>query len=162
MIHYSISLRSCTVQNPAGYKEKRDMWFATAQSQGTMSLGSFAEYLTVSNSHYQASQVTALVGIIAEQLKFQARQSRRVALGELGTFGPALSSEGVMNAEDFSPSRDIKKVYLAWDRSSRFSALRDARFTIVATRAIADAGRKAVKKASNIVNVNPENEDAVC
>ena len=158
MINYSIAKRSVTVTNDdEGYKEKVEKWYPTVQTKGTVTISEFADMLAAASGHYQSSQVLALVSIIATQLVLQAKDSRRVVLGNIGTFGPALSSEGVLNAEDFNAGRDVKKVYLNWTKGSKFSKLSDAKFNLVPTIQIQKAGTKATKKASNVVNVNPEN-----
>ena len=157
MINYSISKRSVTVTDSTGVKTKADKWFAKPQSKGTLTTEEFATMMSSASGRYQSAQIFALICIVAEQLKLQAKDSRKVQLGGLGAFGPALSSEGVMNADDFNPRSHVKKVYLSWDKSSKFSTLRDAKFNLVPTLAIAQAGTKATKNASNVVNVNPEN-----
>ena len=156
MINYSISARNTTV-TVEGVKQKVEKWFATPQLKGTLTTQEFADMMSAASGRYQSAQIFALVAIVAAQLVLQAKDSRRVQLGGLGTFGPALSSEGVLNAEDFNAKNHIKKVYINWARSNQFSELRGASFNLVATLNIKKAGTKATKKASNVVNVNPEN-----
>ena len=151
-INYSLSERNVTVKNPStGVKEKVLKRYAKAQANGKMTLDEFCALVARTSKGYSASNIKALTVVLAAAVKANAKLSLRSQLGDLGFFGHGLTSEGVLDAQQFTPQSNIKKVYVKWTKGSRLATLLDATFTLVATNAAKSAGKKATKQAKSEV-----------
>lgn len=152
-INYSLSERNVTVKDPVtGVKTKVLKRYAKAQANGKMTLDEFCALVARTSKGYSASNIKALTVVLASALVANAKMSQRSQMGELGYFGHGLSSEGILDAQQFSPQSNVKKVYVKWTKGSRLANLTNATFTLISTRDVQKAGKKAQKQASSEID----------
>ena len=159
MINYSISIRNVVVTTD-GVKTKVKKGYAVCQSAGTVDSEAFEKQLEAyAGTGYTRSALNAIMSDIEESMKELLAQGYNVDCGELGKFYPALSSQGVLDASDFSPVLHIKKVYAKWGRPEKLTNIVDPTptYNYVATNEWNDAGKKAQKGAKNQASIVPEN-----
>lgn len=78
-------------------------WYAMAQSSGTANITELCT-LIAARSTVSSADVKAVLDNLNFVIDFQLKSGRIVRMGELGSFRLSLSSKGVTNKGDFSPS----------------------------------------------------------
>ena len=139
MINYSITIMSTTPgTKKADITETKA--YGTAQMTEKLSLDAFAEHISDHNSPFSKGVVKGILTDAVSCLREMLLEGKRVALGDLGTFGVELATEGARTVDEFS-AQNIKKVNVRWEPGKKFKNLRDvAQFQLVPTRlAQADA-----------------------
>ena len=139
MINYSITIMSTTPgTKKADITETKA--YGTAQMTEKLSLDAFAEHISDHNSPFSKGVVKGILTDAVSCLREMMLEGKRVSLGDLGTFGVELATEGAKTTDEFS-AQNIKAVNVRWSPGKKFQNLRDeATFKLVPTRlAQADA-----------------------
>ena len=139
MLNYSIVIMGTT---PGTKKSEitETKAYATAQMTEKMSLDDFAEHISGHNSPFSTGVVKGILTDAVKCLREQLLEGKRICLGDLGTFGIELASEGARTTNEFT-AQNIKEVNVRWSPGKKFKNLRDvATFQLVPNRtAQADA-----------------------
>ena len=86
-------------------------------------------------------------------MKEMVLEGKKVYLGELGAFYPAVSSTGATSASEFTAG-NIKKLTVNWTRGSDLkNMIHEANFNLVATRASQQAVVAAEKAGATEVTL---------
>lgn len=140
-INYSLAVRSVFQDN-----EKVKKVYATAQSQGVMTLKEFSDHISQHNSVFDRSVVEGVLIKAVACLREQLLLGRIVQLGDLGSFRVSLKSEPTLAATDFT-AQNITKVKPVWRPGTPFVNLTDdATFQYVTSRAAQAESKKAMKE----------------
>ena len=118
---------------------------------------------------YANLQLTGIVNIneLAEHITEQSvcmreliLQGYKVHLGDIGTFAPAISSEGAESKEKFG-AQNIKDMGVNYNPGDAFDNLRrDAEFEKTTTRKAQAAALKAENEGKTTADWTPEEEEA--
>ena len=130
MINISKTLRVNPSDPTAGKKV-----YATVQVDETYDLDAFARHIADHGSTYSRADVSAVLILAVDCMRELLLSGAKVDLGDLGTFRPAIRTEGAESADAFT-ANNIKKVNVRWTPGKPFKSLRDdAEFRFVPTRA---------------------------
>lgn len=131
MISYSLSYRKVTVKNSDGQMVVAYKAYATARALEHMSSDEFLDHTARQlTSLYTKADYRAIMAQISEGLIDKVADGYKVPLPGFGYCYPSLSACSVDNAEDFVPSRDIKKVSVGWSRSYPFANFKESGHTV--------------------------------
>ncbi len=97
--------------------------YGRAQKTQTMSLQQFAEHISEHNSKYNVADVTAVLISTVYCLREQLLEGKKVNLGILGDFYPALVTRRAESIKDFTED-NIVKVKVNWIPGEKFEDLR--------------------------------------
>ncbi len=97
--------------------------YARAQKTQTMSLQQFAEHISEHNSKYNVADVTAVLISAVYCLREQLLEGKKVNLGLLGDFYPALVTKRAESIPAFTED-NIVKVKVNWTPGEKFENLR--------------------------------------
>ena len=148
MIDFSVYM----MRNPL-HPELPEKAYAKNQVSEIWPLEKFAKHIADHNGVYSRGTVKGVLSDSCECLVEQLLNGKKVALGELGTFGISLSSEGAPSVKEFS-AKNIKAVNLLFTPGADFENLRSkAEFNLVASRAVQAASIKALKEGADIVDL---------
>lgn len=86
-----------------GDKTSEKKWYAIAKSTGMASMDELC-LLIAARSTVSSADVKAVLDNLNFVIDFQLKSGRTVKVGELGSFRLSVSSKGVTNKEDFTPS----------------------------------------------------------
>lgn len=140
MIHYSIYMKA----NPI-HPEQPEKAYAKNQVSEVWSLEKFVAHISDHNGVFSRGTVKGVICDMCECLVEQLLNGVKIQLGELGTFGISISSEGADSMEEFT-SKNIKEVNILFAPGSDFENLVGrAEFAPVASRAAQAATLKAEK-----------------
>ena len=148
MIDYSVYLKTnlLTPDEPAkayGVNQVREVW----------SLEKFSKHIADHNGVYSRGTVKGVISDMCECLVEQLLNGNKIKLGELGTFGISLSTEGAESLEKFSAS-NIKEVNIVFAPGEDFENIVDkAEFNLVTSRKVQAAAIKAVKSGADSVDL---------
>ena len=160
MIDYSVSAR----MNPME-KSAPPRYYASAQTNVTMTLDDFAKHSPTHGCVYKRADIAAVLTMAVDCLREMMLNGVKVQLGDLGNFYVSFSSEGAMTAKEFNPLIHIKSVNVNWERGIAFENLKeDTEFNQVAIRAVQKKVLKAVKNGETsvvLVDETDEGEDEV-
>lgn len=164
MINYSLNYRTVKVadldangnkQYTAGgelIKKNVQKAYGTVQTIGTLSFDDFIRSVAAQGA-YSRADIYSIVNVITDALVDVIKLGQRVDLGDLGTFYPAISSVGVLDAKDFNPASHIKKAYVGWTKPKAMKKFDGATYQQVASRAIVAAANIANKAGASSFNV---------
>ena len=99
--------------------------------RGTLSLNDMAEHIMKHGSVYTEDVVIGVITKLKTCLQEMLADGYKVKLDRIGTLYPVLSSEGVADAKDYSPSENVPRVGISF---------------------LADQGKKSLFKARNMRN----------
>lgn len=154
MLDYSVSARV----NPQE-KNEPARFYASAQSNEVMNLDEFAKRIASHGCVYKRADIAAVLTIAVDCLREILLNGVKVQLGDLGSFYVTFSSEGTLSANDFNPDIHIKTVNVNWERGAEFLNLKEnAKFNLVAIRAVQKKVLKAVKNGDTVVNLTDDEE----
>ena len=155
MIDYSVSGRI----NPKE-KEMPPKYYASAQTNKTVSLDEFSKHIASHGCVYKRADIAAVLTMAVDCLREMLLNGYKIELGDLGSFYVSLSSEGTLTAKEFNPIHHIKSVNVNWERGLSFQNMKeDAEFNQVAIRAVQKKVMKAVKNGDTTVNLVDEEEE---
>ena len=136
-------------QNP----ESPEKAYAKNQVTEIWSLDKFARHIAEHNGVYSRGTVKGVLADSCECLVEQLLDGKKVKLGELGTFGISISSEGAPSLSEFT-SKNIKAVNILFAPGPDFENLINrAEFNLVASRAAQAATLKAEKAGDDTVDL---------
>lgn len=126
----------------------------------------FVQHIADHNGVFSRGTVKGVIADMCECLVEQLLNGNKIYLGELGTFGISLSSEGADSKQEFT-AKNIKAVNILFYPGPDFENLIGrAEFNVVASRAAQAATLKAIKAGETTVdlattkgNNSPSNSD---
>ena len=148
MIDYSVYMMT-----PTYSKDETPKAYAKNQVSEIWSLEKFAKHISDHNGAYSRGTVKGVISDMCECLVEQLLNGNKIQLGELGTFGISISSEGAESIEKFA-SKNIKAVNILFSPGADFENLIDrAEFNPVASRIAQKATLKAEKAGEATVDL---------
>lgn len=156
MIDYSVSGRV----NPKE-KDAPPRFYASAQTNKTVSLDEFAKHISTHGCVYKRADIAAVLTMAVDCLKEMLLNGYKVELGDMGSFYVTFSSEGTLTAKEFNPDIHIKSVNVNWERGTEFQNLKEtAEYNLVAIRAVQKKVMRAVKNGETVVSLVDEEEES--
>ena len=158
-INYSLSYRSVKVADldENGQKQYADNGelikktvqkaYATARIVGTLSLDAFTKDIAAHGA-YSRADILSIIIILEENIRKMILLGQRVELGDLGVFFPAISSTGCLDANEFTPTKHIKKAYAGWTRVGEMKKLQNISYNLVPSLSVQQGLNKANKSGS--------------
>lgn len=148
MIDYSVYMMT-----PTYSKDETPKAYAKNQVSEIWSLEKFAKHISDHNGVYSRGTVKGVISDMCECLVEQLLNGNKIQLGELGTFGISISSEGAESIEKFA-SKNIKAVNILFSPGADFENLIGrAEFNPVASRIAQKATLKAEKSGEATVDL---------
>lgn len=148
MIDYSVYMMT-----PTYSKDETPKAYAKNQVSEIWSLEKFAKHISDHNGVYSRGTVKGVISDMCECLVEQLLNGNKIQLGELGTFGISISSEGAESIEKFT-SKNIKAVNILFSPGADFENLISrAEFNPVASRIAQKATLKAEKAGEATVDL---------
>ena len=148
MIEFSVFM----MRNPLK-PELPEKAYAKSQVSEIWPLEKFAKHIADHNGVYSRGTVKGVLADSCECLVEQLLDGKKVELGELGTFGISLSSEGAPSVKEFS-AKNIKAVNILFAPGPDFENLIGrAEFKQVTSRAAQAATLKAEKAGDDTVDL---------
>ena len=148
MIDYSVYMMT-----PTYSKDETPKAYAKNQVSEIWSLEKFAKHISDHNGVYSRGTVKGVISDMCECLVEQLLNGNKIQLGELGTFGISISSEGAESIEKFT-SKNIKAVNILFTPGADFENLIGrAEFNPVASRIAQKATLKAEKAGEATVDL---------
>lgn len=148
MIDYSVYMMT-----PTYSKDETPKAYAKNQVSEIWSLEKFAKHISDHNGVYSRGTVKGVISDMCECLVEQLLNGNKIQLGELGTFGISISSEGAESIEKFT-SKNIKAVNILFSPGADFENLIGrAKFNPVASRVAQKATLKAEKAGEATVDL---------
>lgn len=148
MIDYSVYMMT-----PTYSKDETHKAYAKNQVSEIWSLEKFAKHISDHNGVYSRGTVKGVISDMCECLVEQLLNGNKIQLGELGTFGISISSEGAESIEKFA-SKNIKAVNILFSPGADFENLIGrAEFNPVASRIAQKATLKAEKAGEATVDL---------
>ena len=148
MIDYSVYMMT-----PTYSKDETPKAYAKNQVSEIWSLEKFAKHISDHNGVYSRGTVKGVISDMCECLVEQLLNGNKIQLGELGTFGISISSEGAESIEKFT-SKNIKAVNILFSPGADFENLIGrAEFNPVASRVAQKATLKAEKAGEATVDL---------
>lgn len=154
-INYSISPRVVNIAERTLAKKKDELgsfvpevkFFATAQTQESMSLEKLANHISQHHSKYGKGDVLCVLDEMVSCVRELLLQGYKISLGELGEFYISLTSKGAEYYDEFS-AQNIEKVNVNWKPGKDLKNLRqEANFELVETRKAVAANLKLVRES---------------
>ena len=154
MIDYSVYM----MRNPLK-PELPEKAYAKNQVSEIWPLEKFAKHIADHNGVFSRGTVKGVLSDTCECLVEQLLNGKKVELGELGTFGISLSSEGAPSVKEFS-AKNIKAVNILFAPGPDFENLINrAEFNLVTSRAVQAAALSAVKEGMDTVDLTALRKD---
>ena len=148
MIDYSVFM----MRNPLK-PEMPEKAYAKNQVSEIWPLEKFAKHIADHNGVYSRGTVKGVLSDSCECLVEQLLDGKKVELGELGTFGISISSEGAPSVKEFT-AKNIKTVNILFTPGPDFENLIGrAEFNLVPSRAAQAATLKAEKAGDDTVDL---------
>lgn len=141
------------MMTPTYSKDETPKAYAKNQVSEIWSLEKFAKHISDHNGVYSRGTVKGVISDMCECLVEQLLNGNKIQLGELGTFGISISSEGAESIEKFA-SKNIKAVNILFSPGADFENLIGrAEFNPVASRVAQKATLKAEKAGEATVDL---------
>ena len=154
MIDFSVYM----MRNPLK-PELPEKAYAKNQVSEIWPLEKFAKHIADHNGVFSRGTVKGVLSDTCECLVEQLLNGKKVGLGELGTFGISLSSEGAPSVKEFS-AKNIKAVNILFAPGPDFENLINrAEFNLVTSRAVQAAALSAVKEGMDTVDLTALRKD---
>ena len=148
MIDYSVYMMT-----PTFSRDETPKAYAKNQVSEIWTLEKFAKHIADHNGVYSRGTVKGVISDMCECLVEQLLNGNKIQLGELGTFGISISSEGAESIDKFT-AKNIKAVNILFDPGKDFENMIDrADFNPVASRAAQIATLKAEKAGESTVDL---------
>lgn len=145
MINYSVAVRPNRGKDSAEYPKKA---YAALQLTDTVTLDEFATHIADHGSVYSRGDVYAILCQEVDCLREMILEGKKVMLGDLGAFYPAVRSVGANSAAEFTTS-NIKRLTVNWARGQSLSNMVDeATFRVTTSRSVQSAA-VAAQRAAN-------------
>ena len=148
MINYSVYMYSSPFM-----KDETPKAHARNQISEIWTLEKFAKHIADHNGVFSRGTVKGVLSNMCECLVEQLLNGNKIQLGELGTFGITLSSEGAESVDKFS-SKNITGVNIRFTPGEDFADLISrAEFNRVSSRVAQQATLKAEKAGESTVDL---------
>lgn len=148
MIDYSVYMMT-----PTFSRDETPKAYAKNQVSEIWTLEKFAKHIADHNGVYSRGTVKGVISDMCECLVEQLLNGNKIQLGELGTFGISISSEGAESIDKFT-AKNIKAVNILFDPGKDLENMIDrADFNPVASRAAQIATLKAEKAGESTVDL---------
>lgn len=148
MINYSVYM----MQSPFS-KDDTPKAYARNQVSEVWTLEKFSKHIADHNGVFSRGTVKGVLSDMCECLVEQLLNGNKIQLGELGTFGISINSEGAESIDKFT-SKNIKEVRIIFTPGADFENLIDrAEFNPVASRIAQKATLKAEKAGEATVDL---------
>ena len=126
-----------------GVNQVRELW----------NLEKFSKHIADHNGVYSRGTVKGVISDMCECLVEQLLNGNKIKLGELGTFGISLSTEGAESLDKFTAA-NIKAVNIVFAPGEDFENIVDkAEFNLVTSRKVQAAALKAIKAGADSVDL---------
>ena len=133
--------------------EEPEKAYARNQVSEVWPLEKFSKHIADHNGVYSRGTVKGVISDMCECLVEQLLNGVKIQMGELGTFGISISSEGADSIEKFT-SKNIKAVNILFAPGADFENLIGrAEFNLVPSRVAQAATLKAEKKGEETVDL---------
>lgn len=153
MINYSVFMMANTMRPDEPSKA-----YAKNQVNEVWTLEKFSKHIADHNGVYSRGTVKGVISDMCECLVEQLLNGNKIKLGELGTFGISISSEGADSMDKFS-AKNIKTVNIRFTPGDDFDNLISrAEFNPVSSRLAQAATLKAEKEGKTTVDWTAEKE----
>lgn len=153
-IQYSVAMMA----NPMKPEEAKKA-YANLQLTGNVDINELAEHITEHNSVFSKGTIVGILTELGVCMRELILQGYKILLGEIGTFAPAISSEGAETKEDFSAT-NIKTMGINFQPGIAFDNLRrDAQFQKTITRKAAAAALAAENAGATTADWTPQEEE---
>lgn len=153
-IQYSVAMMA----NPMKPEEAKKA-YANLQLTGNVDINELAEHITEHNSVFSKGTIVGILTELGVCMRELILQGYKILLGEIGTFAPAISSEGAETKEDFSAT-NIKTMGINFQPGIAFDDLRrDAQFQKTITRKAAAAALAAENAGATTADWTPQEEE---
>ena len=148
MINYSVYM----MQSPFS-KDDTPKAYARNQVSEVWTLEKFSKHIADHNGVFSRGTVKGVLSDMCECLVEQLLNGNKIQLGELGTFGISINSEGAESIDKFT-SKNIKEVRIIFTPGADFeNMIGRADFNMVASRAAQVATLKAEKAGEDTVDL---------
>lgn len=148
MINYSVYMMGNPIK-----PEMPEKAYAKNQVSEIWTLEKFSKHIADHNGVFSRGTVKGVISDMCECLVEQLLNGNKIQLGELGTFGISISSEGAESIEKFT-SKNIKAVNILFAPGADFENLiGQAQFCLVSSRVAQAATLKAEKAGEAIVDL---------
>ena len=152
-IQYSTAMMA----NPMKPEEAKKA-YANLQLTGIVNINELAEHITEHNSVFSKGTIVGILTELGVCMRELILQGYKVHLGEIGTFAPAITSEGAESKEKFS-AQNIKTMGVNYNPGPAFENLRrDAEFEKTSTRKAQAAALKAENEGKTTADWTAEEE----
>ena len=126
-----------------------------------MDLTEFARHIAEHGSVYGRSDVQAILTMAVDCLREMLLAGYKVNLGELGDFSISLRGKGVVHANNYNPSVQVKNIRVKWTPGNLFRNLaEDAEYNLVPTLRERAILLKAVKAGQTTVDISKPEKPA--
>lgn len=102
--------------------------YALPQVRTVLTIDDFADHIATHGAAYDRGDIAAILYKVVSCLKEQVLAGNQVELGDLGSFGPALSSTGYMKKggkpEEFTADA-VKVVTIRWKKGAGIKNMRE-------------------------------------
>ena len=148
MINYSVYMLPNTIDESKPAKA-----YAKNQVSEIWTLEKFSKHIADHNGVYSRGTVKGVISDMCECLVEQLLDGVKIQMGELGTFGISISSEGADSIEKFT-AKNIKAVNILFAPGADFENLINrAEFNLVPSRVAQAATLKAEKAGEGTVDL---------
>ena len=98
------------------YKDKRvngtGQYYGRAFHSETLSLSELADHMSAHNTPYSAGTIHGVLKDMVSCIRELLLDSKKVKLDDLAIFSLGLSTSGANTADEFTPTKNIKKAYI--------------------------------------------------
>ncbi len=153
-IQYSTAMMANPMKPEEGKKA-----YANLQLTGVVDINELAAHITEHNSVFSKGTVVGVLTELSVCMRELILQGYKVHLGDIGTFAPAISSEGAESKEKFS-AQNIRSMGVNFLCGTAFENLRrDAEFEKTTTRKAQAAALKAENEGLTTADWTPSEEE---
>ena len=153
-IQYSTAMMA----NPMKPEEAKKA-YAYLQLTGIVDINELAEHIAEHNSVFSKGTIVGILTELSVCMRELILQGYKVKLGDIGTFAPAITSEGAESKEKFS-AQNIKAMSINFNTGKAFENLRrDAEFEKTTTRKAQAAALKAENEGLTTADWTAEEEE---
>ena len=145
MLSYSVAVRPNQGKDKDEFPKKA---YAALQLTEVVTLDEFATHIAEHGSVYNRGDIKAILCQSFDCLREMILEGKKVQLGDLGAFYPAIRSTGAPSAAEFTAA-NITCLTVNWSRGADLKNMVDeANFRLTASRSVQNAA-VAAQKAAN-------------
>ena len=153
-IQYSVAMMANPMRPEDGM-----IAYSNLQLTGNIDINELASHITEHNSVFSKGTVVGVLTELSVCMRELILQGYKILLGEIGTFAPAISSDGAKTKDEFSAT-NIKAMGINFQPGEAFDNLRrDAQFQKTITRKAQAAALAAENEGKTTADWTPEVEE---